>query len=131
MSLNIGNLIKASGKESANFAKKNAMKFAIVGDLQTARDGCKTKEAKALVNTLIGPLQKELQKEAAAYDKRMSGIWKQAKGEEIPKDAQKELDNALKKSADAIKSKSGKDVKPNSDPGHSKWIDIMSNSWGT
>jgi len=60
-----------------------------------------------MIEALIVPLQKELQKEVAAFDKRMSGIWKKAKGEKIPKETQKELDTVLKKSADQIKAKSG------------------------
>lgn len=129
--MNFSELIKASGKESLAFAKNNAVKVAVLSDLQTARDGCKSKEAKALIETLIVPRRKELQKEAAAYDKKMSDIWKKAKGEKIPKETQKELDTVLKKSADVIKSKSGKAVKPNSDTSHSKWIDVISISSGS
>ena len=122
--MNFNELIKSSSKESANFAKKNAMKFGVIGDLQTARDGCKSKEAKAMIETLIVPLQKELQKECAAFDKRMSGIWKKAKGEKVPKETQKELDNVLKKSADTIKSQSGKKMGFNSEASSMGWTQV-------
>ena len=105
--MNINELIKSSGKETVNFTKKNAMKYGIIGDLQAARDVCKTKEARTMIETMIVPLQKELQKEVAAFDKKMEGIWKKAKGEKIPKETQKELDVMFKKSEDQIKSKGG------------------------
>ena len=107
MNLNLNELIKSSSKESVNFTKKNVMKYGIIGDLHAARDACKTKEARTMIEALIVPLQKDLQKEVAAFEKKMAGIWKKAKGEKIPKETQKELDTVLKKSADQIKSKNG------------------------
>ena len=107
MNLNLDVLIKSSGKEAANFTKKNVMKYAIIGDLFAARDVCKSKEARTMIEGQIVPLQKELQKEVAAFDKKMAGIWKKAKGEKIPKETQEELDAILKKSEGQIKSKSG------------------------
>jgi len=61
-----------------------------------------------------------------AFDKKMSGIWKAAKGEKVPKDTQKQLDDILKKSTDAMKSKSGAKPKYNADSDHRQWIDILS-----
>jgi hypothetical protein len=118
-------MIKSSAKEANDFAKRNAATFILVGDLQTARDACKTNEARNMIEGLFVPLQKQLQKQSTAFDAKMTRIWKPAKGEKLPKDTQKELDNALKKSSDAIKSKSGKEVKHNTDPAHTKWIDVL------
>ena len=111
MNLSLNELIKSSGKETANFTKKNVMKYAIIGDLFAARDVCKSKEARTMIEGQIVPLQKELQKEVAAFDKKMADIWKKAKGEKIPKETQKELDTILKKSEGQIKSKSGSKYK--------------------
>ena len=107
MNLNLNDLIKSSTKESVNFTKKNALKYGIIGDLQAARDVCKTKEARTMIEALIAPLQKDLQKEVAAFEKKMAGIWKKAIGEKIPTESQKEFDTVSKKSAEQIKSKSG------------------------
>jgi len=109
--MNFNELIKSTSKESAAFAKKNTMKYGVIGDLQAARDVCQSKEARGMIEALIAPLQKELQKEVATFEKKMAGIWKTAKGEKVPKETQKELDAVLKKSADQIKSKSGSKYK--------------------
>ncbi|MEO9573177.1 MAG: hypothetical protein ABJ263_11870 [Tateyamaria sp.] len=107
MSLNYKDLIKSSAQEAASFAKKNAPKYNVATDLLAAKNLCKTKEARAMIEARMSPLQKELQKERAAFEKRLSGIWKAAKGEKVPKETQKELDGFLKKSADGIRAKSG------------------------
>jgi 5-methylthioribose kinase len=129
--MDFSKLIKSSATEANSFAKKNAMKFGIINDLQTARDGCKTKEARAMIEGLIVPMQKDLRKECATFDAKMSGIWKKAKGEKVPDDTQKELDNILKNSAKTIKSKSGSDIRHNSDTDHKQWVDLMSVSLGS
>ena len=57
-------LLKPSLSEVAAFTKRNAQNMAIVGDLRAARDGCQTKEARAMIEALIVPMQKQLQKDA-------------------------------------------------------------------
>lgn len=118
-------LLKPSLSEVAAFTKRNAQNMAIVGDLRAARDGCQTKEARAMIEALIVPMQKQLQKECAAFDAKMSAIWKKAKGEKVPDDVQKKLDRALEGSTKSMKSKNGPAVKYNSDTGHQKWIDVL------
>jgi hypothetical protein len=115
-------LVKSSASEMASFAKQNAMNLAILNDLRTARDGCKAREAALMIQGLITPLEKQLEKARASFDNRMNAIWKDAKGEKVPDDVQKELDKVLKDGAQTLKSKSGQDVKPNSDPKQKLWI---------
>lgn len=117
-------LVKSSATEMASFAKQNAMNLAIVNDLRKARDGCKSKEAALMIQGLITPLEKQLEKARAAFDNRMNAIWKDAKGEKVPDDVQKDLDKVLKDGAQTLKSKSGQDVKPNSNPTHKYWIEL-------
>lgn len=107
MSSKYKDLIKSSAQETASFAKKNAAKYSVVADLLAAQDLCKTKEARAMIEAQAAPLQKALQKERVAFEKRLSGIWKATKGEKVPKETQKELDAVLKKSADAVHARSG------------------------
>ncbi|MEP3710422.1 hypothetical protein [Tateyamaria sp.] len=117
-------MIKQSGKETAAFAKRNSNRYAVISDLRAARDQCKTAAAAAIIGDLLFPLDKELRRETDAYDKKMSGIWKAAKGEKVPKDAQKKLDDLMKKSADSMKSKTGDKPKINTKPGDFKWMEI-------
>jgi len=124
--MDFNSILKTSATETAAFAKRNAQRFAIVGDLVTARDGCKSKEARAMIDGLIVPLQKELQKECAAFDAKMSALWKKTKGEKVPNDIQKKLDDQLKNTAKSIESGSGKKVDYNSDTGHKQWINLQS-----
>jgi len=56
--MDFSEMIKSSGRESAAFAKRNAGKFAVIGDLQKARDGCSVTGAAAMIAGLIVPLQK-------------------------------------------------------------------------
>lgn len=124
--MDFNKLLKSSLSEVGDFTKRNATKFAIVADLKKARDSCKTKEARVLIETLIAPLQKELSKECSAFDARMGKIWKQAKGEEVPPEMQKKLDGVLQKATKDIAGKSGEKVKHNSDPSHTRWIEVSS-----
>ena len=78
--IDFNKLLKSSAGEVGSFAKKNAAKFGVIGDLQKARDGCKTKEARAMIEGLILPLQKELKKECAGFEARMSKIWEAGQG---------------------------------------------------
>lgn len=124
--MDFNGILKTSATETAAFAKRNATRFATVADLVAARDGCKTKEARAMIEGLLVPLQKELQKECAAFDAKMSALWKKAKGETVPDDVQKKLDDQLKTTAKTMESGSGKKVQYNSDTGHKQWINLMS-----
>lgn len=117
-------MLRSSTKEMTLFVKRNTAKFAVIGDLTKARDGCTTKEGRALIQDIILPLQKELRKECDAFDARMSSIWKPAKGEDVPKNTQKKLDSALKKETSTLRSKSGTNVAPNGNTSHSKWIEV-------
>ncbi len=118
-------LLKSSISKINGFAKRNASSMAIIGDLQTARDGCKTKEARAMIEGLILPMQKQLQKECAAFDAKMSSIWGKTKGEKIPDDVQKKLDGAMNSGVKSMESKNSPKVKPNSSPSHKKWIELL------
>ena len=124
--MDFNTLLKPSINEVNTFVKRNALNVAIVSDLRAARDVCKTKEARAKIEALILPMQKQLQKECAAFDAKMSSIWKKAKGEKIPDDIQKKLDGALESGAKTMKSKNGPEVKHNGSIGHKQWIDIQS-----
>jgi hypothetical protein len=90
------NLIKSSGKEVVNFSKKNGETFATLSDLKAARDSCKTKGARVLIETLIAPLQKSIQRECANFDAKMSAIWKPAKGQDASAEVKKKLDGHKK-----------------------------------
>ena len=48
-------LLKPSLSEVAAFTKRNAQNMAIVGDLRAARDGCQTKEARAMIEAEACP----------------------------------------------------------------------------
>ncbi len=120
------NLIKLSGKEVINFTKRNAERFAIVADLIAARDNCNTKGARALIQTLIAPMQKDVQRECANFDAKMSAIWKKAKGETVPKETQKKLDGLFKSGEKSFKSKSGQDIRYNGKYMELQWIGITS-----
>ena len=124
--MDFNTLLKPSISEVNAFVKRNAQNVAIVGDLRAARDVCKTKEARAKIEALILPMQKQLQKECAAFDAKMSSIWKKTKGEKIPDDVQKKLNGALESGTKTMKSKNGPEVKHNSDTGHNRWIDVQS-----
>lgn len=119
-------LLKSSTNEITGFAKRNAANMAIIGDLQAARDTCKTKEARAIIEGHIVPMQKQLQKQCAAFDAKMSSIWKGAKGEKIPADVQKKLNGALEGGVKSMKSKTGPEIKHNSDANHKNWINVLS-----
>lgn len=117
-------LLKSSVNEITAFSKRNTLRLAMIVDLKDAAKACRTKEARGLIEGLLAPLQKELQKEAAAFDSKMSSIWSKAKGEKLPPDIQKKLDDALKNTTKDMQSKSGQDIKYNSSHVHKKWIDI-------
>lgn len=120
------NLLKLSGKEVANFSKRNAETFATLSDLIAARDSRNTKGARALIETLIAPMQKSAQRECANFDAKMSTIWKKAKGETVPAETQKKLDELQKKGEKAFKSTSGATVAFNLNYEQIKWIYIPS-----
>ena len=119
-------MLKSSMTEIAAFSKKNAKKYSILRDLHVARLACKTKEARTLIDTILIPFQGDLQKERLLFDAKMSKIWKGTKPKEIPNDAQKNLDDALKKAAKSIESDGGPKTKYNSNPSHKNWIQIES-----
>lgn len=123
--MDLNTLVKSSAAEMADFAKRNAMPMAILADLRRARDSCKSREAQGMIEGLILPLQKELQKETVAFDAKMNAIWKKAKGEKLPDDVKKKLDEAMKSGAKQIKSKSGQDVTHDSNPDHKSWIELF------
>ena len=107
------NLIKLSGNEVTKFVKRNAESFAILSDLLTARDNCDTKGARTQIQALIVPMLKDVQRECANFDAKMAAIWKKAKGETVPAETQKKLDNLIKSSEKSFKSKSKQNIKYN------------------
>lgn len=104
--------LKAAGTELGAFIKRMQPKFAALADLELAANGCKSKEARAMIEGLIAPLEKELQKECSACSARIVAAWRKAKGQEPPPDVQKKITDLYKKSAKAMESSGVPKVKP-------------------
>ncbi|MEW9918589.1 hypothetical protein AB2B41_03170 [Marimonas sp. MJW-29] len=105
-------LLKTTGAELVKLNKRTSAKMALLGDLNTARATCKTKEAKAMIGELMLPIDKDVRKDVDAFNSKVAAAWKKAKGETPPPDVEKKIQGVLNNGAKSMQSKGGPRLEP-------------------
>ena len=119
-------ILKTATTEVSAFAKRNGPRFAVLSDLKSAMDRCKTREARAMIESMYLPLESELQKECDALNARIGAVWKKAKGEKPPADVEKKLDQLYQKNVKSLQGTGKVKAQVSKGASHSKWAQILS-----
>ncbi len=118
-------ILKTATREVGTFVKRNGPRFAVLNDLKTAMDGCKTKEARAMIESMYLPLDTELRKECEAMNGRIGALWKKSKGEKPPPDVEKKLDQLYQKGVKSLQGTGKIKAQVQKGQSHAQWIELL------